>query len=1810
MERNRLLLTAIILFLALTACNTNDVELVEFAPADSTGEVGRFAKFEFAFNKDLAPEDKLGTWIDADYVKFEPPIQGKFKWETPSRLVFSPEVPLMPAQDYKATVNTSVLFEDGELDLEVEPITFHTQYFGAEKIEFFYTGIPNSNYQVTAKLNLHFNYEVDPNTVKDHIEIEREGESVEGFRVVTDGASKIIAIDLGDQKQVEKDQKYKVKVLPGLASSIKDVAMKEKQEFDFVLPRLTRLAVTSVSSGLEGERGWIKVYTTQKVSEEAIRKFVSVDPKVDYEVLISDNGFRMTGGFTPGGTVKMKIKKGMPGLYGGTLEFDFEQDLALADLQPQLRFTESKGKYLMRSGLKNMEVQATNVAEVEVEYYQVFTNNLLFYLYNNDYEYYYDDYDYGYYYGRDAHVGNYGKFIHRDTVTIGDYENRLDKFNVNFADHIDQRFKGAYVVEVRDMDDRWRSDSRIVLMSDIGIIARKARDEILVFCNDLATNDPITGVEISVISSNNQTLATGKTDAQGVARIKDFANKSEDFTARLITAVKGDDFNYIDLRRNQIETSRFDVGGRAEPHELYDTYIYSERNLYRPGEKGHLTGMVRNRDMEIVKDIPVLLKIVDSRGRTINEFSKKLNEQGAFEQEFSLSATASTGEWEAEVYTGSKELMGSFRFSVEEFIPDKIRVTATGDKKELKPGQSLTIDVDAEYLFGAPAAQHSCEVDIRMQHSTYRSEKYPNFNFDNNAYNQYYGNDYFSITLDDDGKGKLSHQLPATMAAGGKLNGKAYVSVFDASGRTVNKNVSFTVDPREYYLGVKQDGYYYGVGNYAEVDVVAVNGKDKDISGFEAEVDVIRFEWRTVLKRNSSGRYRYVSEKKEIVEASGKKVKLNGGIGKFKHKITESGSYEVRVSKKGEDEYVKESFYAYGGARSTHTSFEVDREGHIDIIFDKEVYKPGDRAKVLFTTPFSGKLLVTIERDKVLSYKMIDVEKNSASISVPIGEMHLPNAYVTATLIRPHTANSSSPFFVAHGFASFKVEKKSNKLEPTIKAAEKVKPRTSQWITVNTGVQESDVFVTVALVDEGILQIKNFETPDPYGYMYAKRALSVDPYDIYEMLLPEVGSSSPAGGDESGSAKRLNPVQAQRFKLLSYWSGIRRTNSSGQVKLKVDIPQFNGEARIMAVAYKDKRFGSASAPMKISDDVVMMPAVPRALSIGDTVDVPVALMNTTGKAGSVTVTMKVEGGMKIGTKATQTAKFSGTGTETVRFKVYAGNGVGVGKMKFTTSGLDKVSDEIEIAIRPTSPLVVEDGSGSIEAGKSKEIAIPTNFLASSQNTTVTVSKFPAVKMSKHLKYIVGYPHGCLEQTTSKAFPQLYFDDLAAALAVDDNTKGSPVYFVNEAIAKIRGMQRSNGSFNYWPGGYQGNWWGTVFAAHFLVEAKRAGYVVSEDMLSDLMAYLKREAAGKETYTYEYWSNGSWVGVLRAKKEVIYSLYVLALADQADLSLMNYYRGRLHLLTPDMRYMLAGSFALANDWAAFNDIMPGSFTPTKPKRQTGGSFDSEIRANAIMLNVLMDVNPNHPQVPQLVRHLDGMMTRWQSTQDRVWAFLAMGKAAKKSANSSVTVQVMADGKVINTYTPSMGTLKVTSDAMNGKKVTLKSSGSGEVYYYWSTEGIKTTAHPKIKEEDQNLKVRRTYYDRNGAQILNNSFQQGDLIVCKVTLTGGMQSVQNVVISDLIPAGFEIENPRLSTSADLGWISNNMYPDYMDVRDDRILLFTSSSMNYEKNYHYMLRVVSSGTFQLPPIGAEAMYDASYHSYHGAGKVVVEPKPTSGI
>jgi hypothetical protein len=1130
-------------------------------------------------------------------------------------------------------------------------------------------------------------------------------------------------------------------------------------------------------------------------------------------------------------------------------------------------------------------------------------------------------------------------------------------------------------------------------------------------------------------------------------------------------------------------------------------------------------------------------------------------------------------------------------------MPDRIKVTTVLDKPFLKINETTKLSVNAVNFFGPPAANRNYEVEIQVKQKYFSPKKFNSFNFSLANQNASYDKITKEGVTDESGNASETFTVPASYSNSGILQTDFYTTVFDESGRPVNRKSTIDIFTQDVFYGLGFDGYYYCPVNQAvRFPLVALNKDEKAVSA-QAHVQVIKHEYKTILSR--SGEYFRYESQQEDKTISDQTITISGESTAYSFVPRTSGDYEIRVSKPGVNSYVAQTFYSYGWGYNSNSSFEVNNEGSIDIELDKENYSTGESAKVLFKTPFNGKILVTLESDKVIDHFYLQTDKRTASTTISLKADYLPNAYITATLIKPHE-ETDLPLTVAHGYKSISVEEKSRKQKVEIIAAKSVRARTHQKVTVKAAPNSK---ITLAAVDEGILQITAFKTPDPYSFFYQNRALNVNSFDLYPLLFPEINNKiSSTGGDGFDLTKRVNPIQNKRVKLLTYWSGITSANGSGEANFEFDIPQFSGEVRLMAVACKDNTFGSSEAHMTVADPIVVVTSLPRFVSPKDTIDVPVTISNTTNSNTTASATARTEGPLKIVGDNTQSVRVNAKSEGKVWFKIVADPRADAAKVMVDVSGAgEKFSDVTEITVRPPASLQKINGSGTVNGGSTATIDLSANgkFIPSSMDYKLVVSRSPMIEFSNHLTYLLQYPYGCTEQTISAAFPQLYFQDLSGITNTSVGKNAN--YNVQEAMRKIKMRQLYNGGLTLWDGEGTECWWATVYAAHFLIEAKKAGFEVDEDLQDKLYSYLNAKLRNKETINYYYNRNQNRK---IAPREVAYSLYVLALAGKPQVSTMNYYKANTAMLTLDSRYLLSAAFALSGDKGKFRELLPSSFAGEVSDNETGGSFGSAMRDESIALNTLVEVDPQNTQIPIMAKHVSDNLKKdyYWNTQERVFSFLALGKIMRQNANATATAQLKVNGKVVGEMKGN--TIKLNTKQLTGSRVELSTQGSGKLYYFYETEGI--TADGSYKQEDSYLKVRKTFYDRYGHVLSGNTFKQNDLIIVGITIENTYsKAIDNIVITDMLPAGFEIENPRTKEIPGMDWIKNDNTPTASDFRDDRVNLFVNLYYGGTQRYYYAVRAVSPGTFIMGPIMADAMYAGEYHSYNGGGVVRVVGK-----
>ncbi len=1671
MSDKKIWFVTIILSVILLACSQKEADMLRITSSLPLGERSSSNPFIFTFSKGVVPVESVGVMMKTPFVTFTPEIPGMYIWQDTVTLVFSPDSMLKGDTHYKGAFNTALLLKYSGMKSfdERESFEFSTESFRLKGAEFFYDRL-GGNRAIGVKANLEFTYAVNPADLQKSIKITIDNVVQTGITVMTLQASRIIPVEVGVVTQTEKDKTILVEVDRQLTSPETGTPIKMEKPFEFRLPGIGELKIYGHECGFDGEMGWITINTSQEVDSSSAREYITFNPSRSFSLVGTRNSITLRGKFEPGSTFHLKIAKGMQSVLEAKTQNDYEADIIIGNIKPSFQFASSGGMYLLSGGQKNIEIKTMNLSRLFVRVSQVFQNNLVFFLESGrQYDWWYDDYE-----GEDGggyrapkyrfYLGNYGRQLNADTISLNSLSNQEVSTLLDVSPYIRTDYKGFLLVEIANPEQPWRLTSKLISLSNIGLIVKQSANEVTVFATDLQTTKPMEGVRINLISSSNQTIATATTTAEGVARIENFREMKKDFALALITAERGEDFNFINLADYRVETSRFDVAGKYENENLYDAMLYGDRTLYRPGETIHVSGIVRNLNNALPDRMPVKIKIFSPRGTTVKELQQTLNEQGSFDLSYPTSPTSLSGTYRIELQTGNAMFLANYFVSVEDFVPDRIKVNLTASREQAQPGDKITYELEALNFFGPPAAGRNYEFEGTYQELPYYSKNFRDFRFSDASAKSYSGSPAIVTgKTNTEGKATIDFVLPYELTSPAILKARGRVAVFDESGRPVYQIASTLVYPKPYLIGIKNRGdYYIRPNSPQQVQFIAVGTDDKAIEGFKATVQIIRLEWHSVLRQyQGTGTLRYVSEQREIIEKT-EDIVLGSQPYTYRYMTSRSGDYRVRISKTGDSGYNQFSFYSYSWGTTDITSFEIDPEARVDIVLNDSVYTPGEKAKILFKTPFSGTMLVTIERNQVYSYRYLTVENNAASLEIPVEDRFLPNVYISAVLFRKIT-DMNIPLLVGHGFAPLMVERQSNRLAVTIKAPERIRPKTKQTVTVQAG-SESNIFVTLAAVDEGILQLKNYQTPNPYKYFYARKALQTETFDFFKHLLPEIRRGSSGGGDAE-LGQRVNPLGVRRFKPLALWSGILKTNGNGEASISLDVPEFNGELRLMALAYKGDRFGSAQKPMKVSDPVVITPALPRFASPGDSVIMPITAFNTTDKPVKLKFDVETTGGLVVAGKP-DVLELGANQERFVSVPLRATKQIGKATVKVTTSAFGETIESMtKIPIRPIAPYISEAISRSLDGNQSVTHTITDAYLPNGRKAYLTMSPFPVANFAKQLKNLIGYPHGCLEQTVSKAFPQIYLRDIAILLDPSILNNGSPAYFVNEAITKVGSMQMQNGEFSYWPGGDYSNRWTTVYATHFLIEAKKAGYAVPEPTLNAALAQCKFIARSKETQDYYSYGPGGRETVRRiADKTSLYALYVLAIAGTPDLTLMNFYRTEKNLLTTDTRYMLSAAFALSGDRRTSVELLPPEFVTEEPNRQSGGDFDSPIRANAIILNVLLESDLNNPKVTMYMDYLSKAYSsdRWYSTQDDAFTLLAFGKAARMASAAKATGVITVGGK---TYKYIGGTQKFDLDPF-GKDVVISVQSEGRVYYSLVTTGIRSDGSIPVEDKIAN------------------------------------------------------------------------------------------------------------------------------------------------
>ncbi len=1770
---------------SITGCDwtKSKTTIKRFSPE---GEVSRKTNFTIAFSQTMIPPESVDVWVEPDFLKIEPALEGNCKWISPQELRFYPEEQLLPSTQYVLEVLPKIAKSKDQRLSGKRSFEFYTPRITVIGYSHEYRIDEEKPGQANLYVTLEFNYDISPSELQDRLTIRFEEKESINYRIEQKNPSRFLTAVTDPLPLKDIDRRIQLHVDKSLKPVDGRLSLFEHYDVTFAMPARERLVVESAYPDRSGEISWITVKFSTPVSVEAIRDFMTIEPEVSFHLRRQHHYIHIHGPFSPGQVYVLTLRKGLLALNGNQLENEFSTNVEMRELEPYFDFV-TEGIFLPRRGRLNVGIQTINIDKLELSVEKVFINNLVYFLNTNQM------------YSRYFRRGFLGRHVARREIEIDDKRNCKVITTVDMSDYLDEQRQGIYILVLRRPERRWDSSIKWVRVTDLGVIGKIGQDELTVYVNSLENLSPQEGVSVKLTSQTNQILLEGVTNSEGVASFRNYRQATEGFAPFVITAERGKDLSFLKLSDCRLPLADFEVGGASAPEEGYEAFLYTDRGVYRPGDTVRMVTVVREVDGDIPPDFPLKIQVLAPDASVFNEYRGWVGDAGTDEFNIQIPLYAMTGVYTAKTLVADTVEIGRTSFNVEEFMPQRIKVDISLEKESYTAGEDVSFGVKGTMLFGPPAARRKVEAKCTISSKVFQPPGFSSFHFGDSEkefdrVELALGED----NLDDQGTKTYRVHIPEDMKPPSALAALLQVSVYELGGRAVEEHREFTIHAYPFYIGLRRvEKGYAEKDKQTHIDFVVVKPGGEKSKPMDLEFSYYRVNWHSILRRDKSGYYRYVSEKSlDLVE--GRKISYKGDVSSVSFVPHHYGQYRVVIEDTESGASSSLDFYVSGWGYAPWAMAEPEK---LKIDFDRESYKVGEQAVIQVRSPFAGKLILAVERDGILDQRIIDMQENTATITLPVREEYKPNVYVVGELIRSNRSLEVHAPVRAYGAYSLRVDCSEDKLAVDVKAPSHIGPRSALNVSVQVRGGTGRTYLTVAAVDEGILQITGFTTPDPFGYFYRKKRLSVDTYDMYSLLLPEIEEtqekSSPGGGRAEERARHLIPVALRRVKPVALWSGIVRADPQGRAMVHLKVPQFQGSLRIMAVAFDHARYGSASKNVTVSDPIVLTPTFPRFVAGKDSFDIPVNLYNGTEKEGSVTVRLAVDGPVRILSPEERTVTVPAKREKPVKFVCRADNEMGALHFRLDASGLDATTrHEVDLPLRPASPLVTEVGAGRIEDDGQAWFAIDQDWIEGTTNLQISLSPFALINFGHSLRFLLTYPHGCIEQTTSKIFPLIYFSDIAKIAEPALFKDRSADYYIQEGITKLRSMQMANGGFAYWPGGGHESEWGSIYATHFLVEARKAGYQIPDRTLGQAAKRLRqmlRAKLRKEARSYQL-------------ERQVYTAYVLALLGQPDKSSMNYIRqAESQNLSSWAQTLLAGAFALSGDVNTAMSMISFDIGPSQAPRETGANFNSSTRENAIVLEVLNEIDPEHPSIPLLVKAINDQLKRRSGyvTQETAFGLMALGKTLRGQKEADYEGKVWWNDQLLGAFSDKDTVIE--REGGQGKEIKIKIEGQGPCYYYWYFSGIRKGAD--IEEYDRGLEVHRSYFDRRGNLVDYGNINQADVVVAKITMTALAGNLDNVIITDMLPAGLEIENPRLGARSVIDWIGGkSIVPDYMDIRDDRLNVYLNLLKGKTAEFYYMLRAVTGGEFVLPPVKGEAMYDPFQSSVNNSGRIRVVSGP----
>ena len=1770
------------------------------------------------------PDSLISTLENEDLFSFSPSVEGHVSWRDNRTVVFQPKARLDNDKKYEVSLDLKAIINDLDKDKEEFKFVFQTI---KQNFELEVGGIKLYDVKDLSKVKveglIQTADEVSIDQVKKMIGATQDG--------------KALAITIGDAPSGNAYQFIIEDVGRGNSASEVElevagapIGVDKDVDEDIIIPALDDYKVIS-SRIVRGADNYISVLFSDPLqSRQNLNGLVTLSNTNNRHRMVSDlNELRIYPTQDISTTIQLTVNSGLKNMAGYNLKEDYTATLRFTQSKPEVKLVENgKGSILPNSDGLKLPFEAVGLKAVDVRVIRVFEDNMLQYLQVNGL-------------GGQRELSRVGKPVAVKTVPLNTSGvtdlNSWNRFTLELSDILKAEAGAFYQIQIgfrkehslyfcsqdeniqtldSELEDEWdaqdessywdsyeyyynsdynweerdnpcsnsyygnrRNVSQMLLASDLGIIAKRADDGPLhVFVTNLISAKPLADAQVKVYDYQQQLIGEGKTDGKGKVSI---APKAKPFA---VVVSRQDQTGYLKVDDgSSLSLSNFNVTGNNVQEGLKG-FIYGERGVWRPADTVHLALMVEDMGNNLPENHPVAMELYNPNDQLVYRKISSEPIGDIYRFDFVTDADAPTGNWRAKAKVGGASFQKTVK--IEAIKPNRLKVALEFDHDRFTSAdRTVSGDLNVRWLTGATASGLKAEYEMVLRPVKTSFDKYPNYSFDDES--KKFSSEreqVFEGRLNSEGFTKVNIDLGKPDNAPGAWQVNLYGKVYEEGGNFSISNTTIPYYPFSTFVGVKApEGDKRGIlltDKDHTIKIATVDSEGRPVSRSGLQVKLYKLNWKWWWDNSYDYISNYVGSSYRQPIAKGT-ISTSNGEGTYKLRVNhpEWGRYYLQVEdpqsghSAGQVVYLDWPGWAGKGKRG-----ELDGATMLDFAVEKEEYRVGEQIRLSIPSTKGNRVLVSLESgSEVIETFWVETEADNTSIAFEATPEMAPNVYAHLTMIQPHGQTANDLPIRLYGVSSIKVVDPGTKLQPVIAMPAELRPEQKFEVKVSEQSGKAMAY-TIAMVDEGLLDITNFKTPSPWETFYAREALGTKTWDVYDDVMGafsgEMDYLLAVGGD--GELKPREDKEVNRFKPVVKFLGPFYLEKGKTRSHKITMPQYIGSVKTMVVAAADGAYGSADKVTPVKQPLMVMATLPRVMGPGETASLPVNVFVLDKKLTSAQITVEAQGNLALTGSKSQRVSFNGEGDKVIFFDVTAKESIGPGRVKVTaTSGSMTATYDIELAVMPRNPMTTAITDQVVAGGATWNHSYKPIGMLGENGGTIEVSSMPPLNLEKRLGYLIRYPHGCIEQTTSSVFSQLYLSKL---INLDDDRKDDVQRNIKAAVERLKSFQLPSGGFAYWPGNAQPNNWGSNYAGHFLLEAQKAGYLISESMIASWINFQTQKA-------------DNW-GALSTDDEndlvQAYRLYTLALGNAPALGAMNRMKEN-DRISREAKWRLALAYAVAGYDNQAKTLVEDLSTSidSASRRHYQRTFGSQLRDKAMILETVQhlgDQTKSFEMVMDIAREMADA-DRWMSTQTTAYCLISLAKYAenfKLEEGTNVTMEIGGQRHKIDSY--DFVNQVVMGQPDKEASVNITNEGSAAVFVRVIRTGIPLEGNePKL---DRNIKLDIRYTDMSGNAVNINALPQGTNFKSIVTVTnpGMMGAYTELALTQLFPSGWEIINTRLDGSA------ATSKADYMDIRDDRVMHYFDLQPNKSVTFEVLLNASYQGKFYLPSVSVEAMYNNS--------------------